>query len=128
MGRLGRSSGEKAWIVAAVVVKRLPQPWLAACGSLRWPRPVLKLDTDQVVSLIGGWQDNFWEALKAGQLLAISMAETHLRARHDVVVPQLATKVEEVQGFQAAADRAGAEYREIVLMASKQQMIDRFAS
>jgi predicted kinase len=89
---------------------------------------VLNLDTDQVVSLIGGWQDNFWEALKAGRLLAISMAETHLRAGHDVVMPQLATKLEEVDGFQAAADRAGAEYREIVLMASKQQMIDRFAA
>jgi len=88
---------------------------------------VLNLDTDQVVSLIGGWQDNFWQALKAGRLLAIGMAEAHLRAGHDVVMPQLATKVEEVAGFQAAADRAGAEYREIVLMASKQQMIDRFA-
>jgi predicted kinase len=88
---------------------------------------VLNLDTDRVVSLISGWQDNFWEALKAGRLLATSMAETHLRAGHDVVMPQLATKLEEVEGFQAAADRAGAEYREIVLMAGKQQMIDRFA-
>jgi predicted kinase len=88
---------------------------------------VLNLDTDQVISLIGGWQDNFWEALKAGRLLSISMAETHLRAGHDVVMPQLATKLEEVEGFQAAADRVGADYCEIVLMASKQQVIDRFA-
>ncbi|MFC0434276.1 AAA family ATPase [Kutzneria buriramensis] len=88
---------------------------------------VLNLDTDVVVGLIGGWRDNFWEALKAGRLLAIGMAETHLSAGHDVVMPQLATKWEEVEGFQAAAERAGAEYREIVLMADKQQAIDRFA-
>ncbi|WP_063628959.1 AAA family ATPase [Amycolatopsis taiwanensis] len=88
---------------------------------------VLNLDTDQVVSLIGGWQDNFWEALKAGRLLAVSMAETHLRTGHDVVMPQLATKWEEVEGFQAAAGRAGAQYREVVLMVGKQQMVERFA-
>jgi predicted kinase len=89
---------------------------------------VLNLDTDQVVSLIGGWRDNFWEALKAGRLLAISMAETHLRTGHDVVMPQLATKPDEVEPFQDAAFRVGAEYREIVLVAEKQQMIDRFAA
>jgi predicted ABC-type ATPase len=26
---------------------------------------VLNLDIDQVVALIGGWQDNFWDGLKA---------------------------------------------------------------
>ncbi|SDM56886.1 AAA family ATPase [Allokutzneria albata] len=89
---------------------------------------VLNLDTDQVVSLIGGWQDDFWEALKAGRRLAIGMAETHLRAGHDVVMPQLTTTVEEIEGFQAAAGRAGAEYHEIVLMAGKRQTIDRFTA
>lgn len=87
---------------------------------------VLNLDTDQVVSLIGGWQDNFWQTLKAGRLLAISMAETHLRTGHDVVMPQLATKWEEVEGFETAAGRVGAEYREIVLMVGKQQMVERY--
>lgn len=53
---------------------------------------VLDLDADQIVSLIGGWQDDFWQALRAGRALAISMAETHLRAGHDVVMPQLATR------------------------------------
>ncbi|MEV6602965.1 AAA family ATPase [Kutzneria sp. NPDC051319] len=44
---------------------------------------VLNLDTDQVVSLIGGWRENFWQALTAGRRLAIGMAETHAeRHRH----------------------------------------------
>ena len=88
---------------------------------------VLDLDTDQIVSLIGGWQDNFWAALKAGRALAIGMAETHLRTGHDVVMPQLATKPDEIEGFQAAADRAGAEYLEVALLAGKPQMLDRFS-
>jgi hypothetical protein len=53
---------------------------------------VLDLDADQIVSLIGGWQDDFWQALHAGRALAISMAETHLRGGHDVVMPQLVTR------------------------------------
>lgn len=89
---------------------------------------VLNLDTDQVVSLIGGWRENFWQTLKAGRRLAIGMAETHLRAGHDVVMPQLTTALEEVEGFQDAAGRADAEYREVVLMAGKQEMLDRFAA
>jgi predicted kinase len=87
---------------------------------------VLNLDTDQVVSLIGGWQDNFYQTLKAARLLAISMAGTHLRTGHDVVMPQLVTSAEEVVGFEAAARDSGAGYREIVLMAGKQQVVDRF--
>jgi hypothetical protein len=33
----------------------------------------------------------------------------------------------QIDRFQAVADRAGAEYREIVLMIGKQQMLERFA-
>lgn len=86
---------------------------------------VLDLDIDQIVGLIGGWQDDFWRALGAGRALAISMAETHLRTGHDVVMPQLATRWTEVEGFERAADRAGAEYHEIVLTIDRQQMAER---
>ncbi|GAA1186978.1 AAA family ATPase [Pseudonocardia alaniniphila] len=88
---------------------------------------VLNLDTDQVVSLIGGWKDNFWETLKPARILAISMVETHLRTGHDVVMPQLVTAPDEIEGFETAVHRSGAEYREVVLLAEKQQALDRFA-
>jgi hypothetical protein len=88
---------------------------------------VLNLDTDKVVSLIGGWKDNFWETLKPARLLAISMVETHLRTGHDVVMPQLVTAPDEIEGFETAVHRSGAEYREVVLLAEKQQALDRFA-
>ncbi|MFD8492913.1 AAA family ATPase [Amycolatopsis sp. NPDC059657] len=88
---------------------------------------VLNLDTDQIVSLIGGWRDDFWATLHAGRSLAIAMAETHLRSGHDVVMPQLTTRLAEIEGFEEAASRAGAQYREIVLTIAKPQMLDRFA-
>lgn len=58
-------------------------------------------DTDQIVSLIGGGQDHFWATLTADRDLAVGMAGTHLRTGHDVVMPQLATRKAEVQGFEA---------------------------
>ncbi|MFJ7210914.1 AAA family ATPase [Amycolatopsis sp. NPDC098790] len=88
---------------------------------------VLNLDTDRVVCLIGGWRDTFFETFKAAQLLTLAMAETHLRTGHDVVMPQLATRVADIQAFEDAADRCGAEYREILLTAGKAVAGARFA-
>ncbi|WP_162788537.1 AAA family ATPase [Amycolatopsis albispora] len=87
---------------------------------------VLNLDIDQVVSLIGGWRDDFYGTLGPARELAISMAETHLRSGHDVVMPQLVTNVEQAGRFEAAAARAGAEYREVVLTVGKAEMATRF--
>lgn len=88
---------------------------------------VLNLDTDHVVRLIGGWRDTFFETFKAAQLLTRAMAETHLRTGHDVVMPQLATRVVDIEAFEAAAAGCGAEYREILLTADKPVALERFA-
>jgi hypothetical protein len=77
---------------------------------------VLNLDTDRIVSLIGGWRENFWQTLGPARALAVGMAETHLRGGSDVIMPQLVAKLPEVDRFEAAAAAAGAEYREIVLL------------
>lgn len=89
---------------------------------------VLNLDTDRVVCLIGGWRDTFFETFKAAQLLTLAMAETHLRTGHDVVMPQLATRVRDIAPFEAAAADCGAEYREILLTADKPVAVTRWAS
>ncbi|GAB3139065.1 AAA family ATPase [Amycolatopsis sp. NPDC004378] len=89
---------------------------------------VLNLDTDRVVCLIGGWRDTFFETFKAAQLLTAAMAETHLRTGHDVVMPQLATRVADVEPFEEVAERCGAEYREILLTAEKTVACSRFES
>jgi predicted kinase len=88
---------------------------------------VLDLDTDRIVCLIGGWRDTFFETFKAAQLLTLAMAETHLRTGHDVVMPQLATRVIDIEAFEDAAKRCDAEYREILLTAGKAVAGARFA-
>ncbi|WP_410637892.1 AAA family ATPase [Amycolatopsis sp. lyj-346] len=88
---------------------------------------VLNLDTDRVVCLIGGWRDTFFETFEAAQLLALAMAGAHLRTGHDVVMPQLVTRVADVRPFEVAAGECGAEYREILLTADKAVACGRFA-
>ena len=77
---------------------------------------VLNLDTDRIVSLIGGWRENFWQTLGPARALAVGMAETHLRGGRDVIMPQLVAKLSEIDRFEAVAKAAGAEYRELVLL------------
>jgi predicted kinase len=89
---------------------------------------VLNLDTDRVVCLIGGWRETFFETFKAAQLLTAAMAAAHLRTGHDVVMPQLATRLVDVAPFEAVAEDAGAVYREILLTADKAVACDRFAA
>ena len=80
---------------------------------------VLDLDADHVLGLIGGWQDDFWNALGSARRLAVAMAETHLASGHDVVMPQLATRPAEIERFEAACALVGSEYVEIVLLADR---------
>ena len=88
---------------------------------------VLDLEADQIVTLIGGWRDAFWDTLPAARRLALAMAETHLRAGFDVVMPQLVTRVEQAERFEAAARASGGEYLEIVLAASRSRGAERYA-
>ncbi|MGW4486330.1 AAA family ATPase [Amycolatopsis sp. NPDC004368] len=89
---------------------------------------VLNLDTDHVVSLIGGWRDDFFGTLPVARRLAVAMAETHLRSGFSVVMPQLATRLHEVSRFETAAAAAGASYVEIVLTAARPHAFDRYSS
>ncbi|MFE3175246.1 AAA family ATPase [Amycolatopsis sp. NPDC059090] len=89
---------------------------------------VLALEADQVVTMIGGWRTAFWDTLPAARRLALAMAETHLRAGHDVVMPQLVTRIEQAERFEEAARAAGGEYVEIMLAAPRPQAKARFAA
>lgn len=98
---------------------------IARCYAERHPG-VLDLDTDRIVCLIGGWRDSFFATFEAARLLTLAMAETHLRTGYDVVMPQLATRVADVEAFEAAAEKCGAWYREILLTADKSVALARF--
>ncbi|GAB3389422.1 P-loop nucleotide/nucleoside kinase family protein [Amycolatopsis echigonensis] len=89
---------------------------------------VLDLDADQVVMMIGGWRTAFWDTLPAARRLALAMAETHLRAGYDVVMPQLVTRLDQAEQFEEAARAADGEYVEIMLTAPRPQAKARFAA
>jgi hypothetical protein len=54
------------------------------------------------------------------------MASTHLRAGHDVVLPQYLGRLSEIRRFEQAALDADAEFREIALTDTKARSIARF--
>ena len=88
----------------------------------------LDLDIDVVVSLIGGWRDDFLATVSLARDIAIAMAETHLRSDRDVVMPQLVMSVAQAERFEQAAQRVGATYVEVALMVEPDVQISRFRS
>ena len=87
---------------------------------------VLNLDIDMVVSLIGGWRNNFFATVSLARDIAVAMAETHLRNGIDVVMPQLVTSAAQAEQFEQAARRADATYVEVALMVDPNEQIRRF--
>lgn len=60
--------------------------------------------------------------------LAVLLAEAHLAAAHDVVLPQYVGQLAFVEGLAAIADRAGARFVEVVLVAEGATTAARFRS
>lgn len=89
---------------------------------------VLNLDVDKVRCLIGGWEEDFQAAGNLVRPIALSMAATHLMAGHTVIMPQYLDSGDEVLLFHNAAEEAGAGFREIVLMDSREASVERFYS
>lgn len=77
--------------------------------------------------MVGGWRDRFAETGAIVRPLAVSMAGTHLRAGRDVVLPQFLGRLREIERFEAVARDSGAEFREVVLMDTRDRCLERFA-
>lgn len=88
---------------------------------------VLNLDVDQLRGMIGGWRDRFAETGEIARPLALGMAGAHLCGGRDVVLPQFLGNITEIERFEAVARQNGAEFREIVLLDTKQRSVERFA-
>ena len=88
---------------------------------------MLDLDLDRLRVLVGGWEERFAETGALVRPMALAMAATHLRAGHDVITPQFLGRLEEIERFEAVALDNGAEFREIVLMDTKEHSVARFA-
>ncbi len=88
----------------------------------------LNLEADRVVTMIGGWKNDFFATLTPARRLATAMAEAHLETGRDVVMPQLVTSHDQVACFEEAAARARAGYLEIALLVEAHEQVRRFKS
>ena len=86
---------------------------------------VLNLDIDQIIPLIGGWQEDFSAAFEAARPMAAAMARTHLAGGRDVIMPQLITNDREMGDFEGAASATGARYCHIHLVDSPEDCARR---
>jgi predicted kinase len=98
---------------------------IAARYAAEHPK-TLNLDADEIVRLVGGWQDDFFGTVDLVRPLALAMAATHLSSGHDVVMPQLVARRGERDRFAETAHRAGADYLEFVLLAPADVAVRRF--
>jgi len=90
-------------------------------------RPLaLALDIDTVRGMLGGWLDTPAEAGLAARDLALAMADTHLRAGLDVVVPQFLGRIDFVLRLEELAAQVDARFVEVALICTVEQAVDRF--
>lgn len=97
---------------------------VAAAWSARHPG-TLDLDIDRIRSLISG---DPRETAEPARALGLDMAAEHLRGGHDVVVPQLVARLDQVARFADAAALGGARLVHVLLEAPDDVVADRVAA
>ncbi|ONI66905.1 hypothetical protein BWI15_27345 [Kribbella sp. ALI-6-A] len=86
----------------------------------------LNLDVDVLHRLIGGWRDPNNRTWDLAWPLVHSLASTHLRAGHDVVLPQYHARLDEITTLETLAHHHGASFQEVVLLDSRDSATARF--
>jgi predicted kinase len=86
----------------------------------------LVLDVDQVRGMLGRWLDQPTESGLLARQLALAMARTQLRAGRDVLVPQYLGRLEFVDSLRRLAVEVGAEFVELALLSSRDDVVRRF--
>jgi hypothetical protein len=87
----------------------------------------LNLDIDRLRDLIGQWRADPHSGGLLARDIALAAARTHLGAGHDVVVPQFLGRPEFIVQLEHLTNEVGAEFHEIVLLDSKENVLRRFA-
>ncbi|MEQ8841803.1 MAG: AAA family ATPase [Acidimicrobiales bacterium] len=91
-------------------------------------RPLaLNLDIDVVRSMLGAWLDDPSKAGASARSLALAMAETHLAAGHDVIVPQFLGRPEFIDQLSDVAARTRSTFVEAALWLDRASALDAFA-
>jgi predicted kinase len=76
----------------------------------------LALEQDVVRGLLGGWRTREDDSGALARELCVEMARVHLRAGHDVIVPQFVARPSYLDRLAELARDVGADHREVVLI------------
>jgi predicted kinase len=86
---------------------------------------VLMCDIDAIRTAIGGWQVDD-DAAGRARTAALGLITGYLTTGHDVVLPQLCAREEQLSRFAVAAHDAGAEHVHVILTADPGTIVKRF--
>ena len=98
---------------------------LAALYAERHP-PTLDLEQDRLYELVGGWEDQEQDTHSLVRPVVKAAAQAYLAGGHDVVMPQLLGRLDEVEAFEEIARSQGATFREVVLLDDRAAAVARF--
>jgi predicted kinase len=91
-------------------------------------RPLsLNLDIDVVRGMLGGWLDDPSIAGLTARSLALVMAQAHLAAGFDVIVPQFLGRTDFIEQLGGVAERSAATFVETALWLDRSAAIAAFA-
>ena len=84
----------------------------------------LGLEHDELVVMLGQWEEHEKEAREKVFLLMKNMVSTHLKSGNDVVLPYLLTNSTHAEEFENIANENGAKFIEIILSKDRDEAID----
>jgi predicted kinase len=89
---------------------------LARAWTERHPDPLtLAMDIDVVRGMLGRWPDDAMAAGLAARAIALVAIDVHLRAGHDVIVPQYLRRADFIDELGSLASAAAARFVECVI-------------
>ncbi|MCG7308609.1 AAA family ATPase [Brachybacterium sp. ACRRE] len=92
-------------------------------------RPLtLALDVDQLKHSLGGWEEDAAVSGLRARELALALIDVQLEAGEDVVLGQYLARTAFPEQLDAAAARAGAEFREFLLEVDERTLAARLAA
>jgi predicted kinase len=88
----------------------------------------LNLDIDRLRGMVGCWREELHQAGLMARAMALAIARIHLTGGRDVIVPQFLGRPQFLEQLEQLARESGADFREVVLLDSKENALRRFAA
>lgn len=86
----------------------------------------LNLDIDEIRKFLGHWREHAVESAKLSEKMAEDMARTNLLAGHDVIIPQIYRREQQLVNLETIAQETNTKLYEVVLYVGKAEAVKRF--